>query len=435
VNIQDIIENRFITPLLNKKTGNVGVELEFPMLNMDQKPVDEKIANGLLKYFLKHGFEVLEKTIDGKPAFIGNEFGDAISFDNSYNNVEFAMNYGDDLCAIADRFYKYFETAQKYLSRHNYFITGMGINPYKEFITQSHVNYSTYNMVDSYLRKYSGVKTHRYPDFPAYLSSVQTHLDITPKDLPRAVTLLAKLDFVRALLFSNSPSFDGTNTICFRDYLWEHSGFGLCAKNTGKVDEEYKTLADIANSFLDRSIFNIIRDGEYKIFEPVSLSEYFTNEKYGAIEEDIETFLSFRNVEITKRGTLEVRSDCTQPLNSAFAPPAFSLGIVHNLEKAEEVIKRFIRETWIKSKNSTLRDKVIYDKEIKGVDLATLSMLLLELVDVAADGLRKRGRMEQKFLTPLYERADTLICPAKRTAIRLKNGELLESIIYDYGQI
>jgi len=62
-------------------------------------------------------------------------------------------------------------------------------------------------------------------------------------------------------------------------------------------------------------------------------------------------------------------------------------------------------------------------------------MLLLEIVDVAADGLRKRGHDEQKFLTPLYERADTLICPAKRTAIRLKSGELLESIIHDYGQI
>ena len=435
MNVQSIIEDRFIAPLLNKKTGNVGVELEFPMLNMNKEPVDEKVATGLLKHFLKNGFEVLEKTVDGRPAFIGNAPGDAISFDNSYNNIEFAMNYGDDLCVIADRFYKYFKDAQKHLSRHNYFITGMGINPYKDYIKQSHVNYSTYNMVDSFLHKYSGGRFHKYPDFPAYLSSVQTHLDIHPNDMPRAMTLLAKLDFVRALLFSNSPAFDDTDTICFRDYLWEKSGFGQSAKNTGKVDEEFKTLDDIADSFLDRIIFNVIRDGEYKIFEPVTLREYFENEKYGAIEEDIKTFLSFRTVEITARGTLEVRSDCTQPLYSAFAPPAFSLGIVHNLDRAEEVIKSFLKKTGIKSKNSTLRDKVIYNKEIKGIGFSELSMMLLEIVDVAADGLRKRGLMEQKFLAPLYERADILTCPAKKTAIRLSGGESLESVIYDYGKI
>ena len=30
---KDIIHDRFIKPLLNKKTGTIGVELEFPMLN------------------------------------------------------------------------------------------------------------------------------------------------------------------------------------------------------------------------------------------------------------------------------------------------------------------------------------------------------------------------------------------------------------------
>ncbi|UKI36009.1 MAG: hypothetical protein L6V93_18635 [Clostridiales bacterium] len=37
---------------------------------------------------------------------------------------------------------------------------------------------------------------------------MQTHLDVDLQTLPTAYTYFAKLDFVRAILFSNSPDFD-----------------------------------------------------------------------------------------------------------------------------------------------------------------------------------------------------------------------------------
>ena len=115
-------------------------------------------------------------------------------------------------------------------------------------------------MVDEYLHKFQSHKTHKFPDFPSYLSSVQTHLDINAEDLPKAATLFAKIDFLRGLLFSNSPDFEFGKTLCYRDFLWAKSAFGICGTNTGAVDEEYKTLDDVAESFLPLLKWGIIKE-------------------------------------------------------------------------------------------------------------------------------------------------------------------------------
>ena len=70
MNYKDVIHNRFIKPLLNKKTGNIGVELEFPMLNLSKQPVDKNIALDLLNYFLNRGFKTEDTDTEGNPAFI-----------------------------------------------------------------------------------------------------------------------------------------------------------------------------------------------------------------------------------------------------------------------------------------------------------------------------------------------------------------------------
>ncbi len=422
---KEIINNRFIKPLLNKKTGTIGVELEFPMINLNKKTIDKEKALSLLNYFLGKGFTVEDTDTDGNPAFITNDYGDCISFDNSYNNIEFSMNYNSNLNLIKDRFYKYFGDAQNFVRQYNYIITGMGTNPYKKYITQSHVSYPVYNMVDEYLHKYENYDTHKYADFPSYLSSVQTHLDINPDDLPKAATLFAKIDFLRGMLFSNSPDFNFGDTICFRDYLWSKSAFGICNTNTGAVDDEYKTLQDIENSFYNRHMFNNKRDGKYNCFYPVPINEYFKNNP----AEDIEYFLSFRHIEITCRGTLEIRSDCTQPLRNAFVPPAFNLGIAHNIEKATERTERFLKGKNLS--NSYLRKCVSQGAGIKEFTKDELINYAVDMIKISEYGLKSRNLQEEKIIKELYKRAEKLECPANHI---LKNKEDLEKVIQEYSE-
>ena len=422
---KDIIKNRFITPLLNKKTGTIGTELEFPLINLNKEPVDKVKALSLLNYFLQKGFKTEDTDTEGKPAFITNKYGDCISFDNSYNNIEFSMNYGNNLCEISDRFYGYFKDAQNFLKQYNYIITGMGTNPYKKHITQNHVSYPVYNMVDEYLHKFQNENTHNYPDFPAYLSSVQTHLDINTEDLPKTASLFAKIDFLRGLLFSNSPDFDFSKTLCYRDYLWSKSAFGICKTNTGAVDEEYKTLDDIAESFYKRHMFNNIRNGKYTCFYPLNIKEYFENND----EKDIEQFLSFRHIEITCRGTLEIRSDCTQPLEDAFAPPAFNLGIAHNIDKAILKTEELLNNKNLK--NSYLRKCVSEGTGIKEFTVEQLSDYAHDMIKISEEGLLTRGFGEEKMIQCLYKIAEKLECPAQYT---LKNIGKIDKVIEEYAK-
>lgn len=280
-------------------------------------------------------------------------------------------------------------------------------------------------MVDEYLHTFQNENTHQYPDFPAYLSSVQTHLDINPEDLPKTATLFAKIDFLRGLLFSNSPDFEFGNTLCYRDELWYDSAFGICKTNTGAVDEEYETLDDIAKSFYHRHMFNCIRNGKYLSFYPIVITEYFKNNK----SEDIEQFLSFRHIEITCRGTLEIRSDCTQPVRDAFVPPAFNLGIAHNADKAIKRTSDLFKDA--KLKNSYLRKCVSKGIGIKEFTKEQLVDYATDMVHIAEEGLIKRGLGEEILIKTLYNRAKDLKCPAMYT---LENKNNIEKVIAEYAK-
>ena len=413
-----LIYDTFLKPFEKRQYGNVGVELEFPLVNLKKAPVDEKVAKGMFAFFLEKGFKV-ELEENGHPLFITNEDGDCLSFDNSYNNFEFAMNYCDNLCDIKDRFYKLLGMVQEYFKARNHALVGLGSNPYKKYTSKSHVDFSTYNMVDEYLEKFG--KDSPYPDFPAFLSSAQTHIDVPLSDLPEQYTLFAKMDFVRALLLSNSPDFDREGYICYRDFLWEQSAFSLCPNITGKVDEVFESADDILDYLLKKGIFNRNRNGKYEVFKPVGIKEYFALED--AVSEDINCYLSFKNVEITRRGTLEIRSDCAQPFEDAFAPAAFNLGIAFNVKKAKAIMENFFIKEGIEDSNSTLREKTVKGELI--ASRSALNELMSEIINCAEEGLLKRGKGEEALLLPLYRRCMLLTCPG-RMAYRYNEDELVE---------
>lgn len=407
LNARKIIYDHFFAKFDGKKSKNIGVELEFPLVNSNGGDVDKKVARKLIDYFINKGFMPVLYSDSGEPLFVENADGDTLSFDNSYNNFEFSLNYGENLCVIADRFYKLLSEVQDFLGKNGHYLVGVGTNPNKRNITSNRVDFSTYKMVADYLTKFPG--EHKMSDFPAYLSSVQTHLDAELENLPKAYTTFAMLDFVRALLFSNSPDFNGKGYICYRDYLWEKSGFGLCPNITGKVDKRFETQTDLEDYFLEKGMFNRIRNGKYEVFSPVNIKEYFEYEKYGANAEDIECYLSFKNVEITSRGTLEVRSDCAQEFENAFCPPAFNLGVMGGIDEVYDIITDFFEDNNITMSNSELRNIVISGDDVtKIADGEKLYMLLSDILTVVEEKLSLRGFGEEKYIEYLWDKINEI---------------------------
>lgn len=393
-NPREIVYDRFIKPFAGKKQGNIGVELEFPLINNNGGDINIPFVTSIMDFIEEKGFSCVLYGVNGEKLFMENGKGDSLSFDNSYNNFEFSMMYGDNLLDIKSRFDSYYEMVQNYLAQKNHSLADRGTNPNYGKIAVNHTPFATYNMVQEYLHKFPG--THGYNDFPAFMSSVQTHLDIAEKDVPRAYTLFCRFDFVRGLLFGNSPDFEGKGWRISRDYLWEKSGFGNSPETTGSVDRKFETTDDIIDFYLEKGMFNRIRDGKYEVFKPVPIKEYFL--RGDAKKEDIECYLSFRNVELTSRGTLEVRSDCTQKRGRFFIPPAFNLGILHNMEKAESRLDAFFKNYNVDKPNSELRKLVNECREEEIAPKYILDELCGKMLDIAREGLLSRGKGEEVLL-------------------------------------
>lgn len=439
MNAKQMAEAQFLSLFYRKNRKSIGVELEFPLLSLEGGSIADEVITGLVAHLLKNGFRTEETDIHGNSTFLINEDGDCLSFDNSYNNFEFAMAKNENLSAVANRFYKLYQLVQSFLLPAGHTLSGLGTNPHHGFAETKPVDYPIYQTLRQFLSGFSGKIYHNYTDFPAWLSSVQTHLDIEIDHLPKALTLFASMDFVRGLLFSNSlPFADSTGfdkTLCFRDYLWEHSGFGSLADNVGPVCESFKTSNDVINAICKRSMFLAYKGkGQYEAIPAVPFDVYFNAPNAPT---DAEGYLSFKNVEITRRGTLEIRSDCAQPVGSAFAPPAFNLGIRHGLSEAEALMNHFFSLlppslANAPDRNARLRHMAIHGEEIP-VKTEELKGLLMNLVLLADAKLKERGLGEETLLAPLFHRAQTLTCPAGVTKKRLQNGENMNSIIADYS--
>ncbi|MBE7010267.1 MAG: hypothetical protein E7418_02110 [Ruminococcaceae bacterium] len=435
---RELVEKTFIAPFVQKKKHFVGTELEFPLICSENRPIDMQVIEELLTYLLHQGFSVEETDINGRGVFLVNADGDCLSFDNSYNNFEFAMEKAVDLSHIANRFYKLYALVQNFLRKHGHSLCGCGTNPNYAVAELLPVEYPVYRTIRGFLERFSGNDYHSIPYFPAWLSSVQTHLDVSEEQLPQALTCMAELDFARGLLFSNGlplvhdKAFE--KTVCFRDYLWEKSGFGSLQDNTGPVCGEFVTCDDIVDMILKKSMFLKKQGNDFVTMEPVPLEAYFDG---GAPESNIAAYLSFKNVEVTRRGTLEMRSDCAQPLGAAFAPPAFNLGLVTCLEETRSATARFFEKLLPElfqspERNMILRRKAIYG-ELDFAEHADISAFLCELVAIAEQGLRQRGYGEETLLAPLYHRAKTLTCPAKIFRDRLQDGEEKNAILEDFS--
>ena len=68
-------------------------------------------------------------------------------------------------------------------------------------------------------------------------------------------------------------------------------------------------------------------------------------------------------------------------------------------------------------------------------DRKELTELLLKILDLAADGLKIRGFGEEKYLAPLYPRAEQLMSPARQMKEGLQKGRTMEDYIREYGEL
>lgn len=456
--LYETIENRFIRPLDRPATDLAGVEIELPIVNLSGNPVDFDVCHQMMDAFLK-SFPCSESQTD-EDGFIYNaalkENGDIISFDCSYNTLEFSFAPENDLHLPAERFVSYYTFCQDFLKPHNYTLTGMGINPHYNVNQNIPIKNSRYRMLFHHLssfKKYgSQIPFHQYPNFGLFSTASQVQLDVDHTSFLTALNAFTKLEPLKAVLTANSMFPEQTDKLLCRDDLWEYSLHGLNRHNIGMLETEIHSEEEMIQYIGSMSLYCVTKGDKYINFRPTPLSEYFQSDTltgeyydqklggYRTIEfqpelSDLNDLRSFKFEDLTFRGTIEFRSSCTQPVSEAFSSAALHAGLMKKVSELDQLLSE---DTCIyhKGYNASELRKMF---QLRGfpsfVDQKELKKLLISVLNLAVSGLQERGYGEEHFLDPLFRRAETLISPAREIADELEQGKSLEEFIHQFATL
>ena len=456
--IRKKLYKEFIEPTKQRKNF-IGIEIEVPIINLNKKPVDFDIVHKITDNFKKEFSDFSPNGID----YDGNTFSlknpnnsDIVCYDCSYNNIEFAMGREKDLFTINNRFIEYYNYVKEEFEKYNYTLTGMGINPYRRYNKEIPIPSERYLMLYHHLKsfnKYNDIPMHfhNYPGYGMFSSASQVQLDVHYNDLIKTINTFTKIEPIKAILFSNSVLMDENKHLtCFRDALWEYSTHGINPHNIGMYDVDFEDIDDILNYLETLNIYCVMRDGAYINFETINLLEYFNKDSikgdiydkkgYRQIEikpniNDIYYLRAFKFINLTFRGTVEFRSICTQPISDTMSVAAFHLGLKEKIDELHEFISKD-RVIFHKGYTaSELRKLLIQDEIPSFINKKKLCKLTNNILNIAKDGLNKRGLGEEIFLKPLYNRVKYHTNPGKEMIKSLHDGIKIEKIIKDYGGV
>ena len=408
-----LLKEKYLSNMKEDSELFVGVELEFPIVETNGNKTNIEVTKNLFRTLANlSDFEVEKIDDDQNPIqLVHCSSKDRILFELSYNTIEFAFERARSINEVAKRFEDYLKIIQPILQENNHEIQGHGIHPLWKENDNSPVKIERYKMLMAFLAMNgTGMKTHSYPSYGAFICGNQVQLDVRRDNYIRIINAFNKIEAAKAYLFSNSEfSAEAWDTKIARDIFWEESLHGYYKENVGIYPKDYQSEEEFFNNLARTAIFTATREGKSYYFKPIRVEDYLDQKEITAytadgnekiiklVKEDLKQHRSYQFQDLTARGTVEFRSVCTQPLETTFAPIAFELGLFVELEKLENFLED---SSFFKNEEQDYRklrkkySKKILSKEEK----EAIQSFSKDLLDIAEAGLMKRGYGEEKFL-------------------------------------
>ena len=408
-----LLKEKYLSNMKEDSELFVGVELEFPIVEINGNKTNIEVTKNLFRTLANLlDFKVEKMDDDQNPIqLVHCSSKDRILFELSYNTIEFAFEKAHSIDEVAERFEAYLKIIQPILQEDHHEIQGHGIHPQWQKNDNSPVKIERYKMLMAFLAMNgTGMKTHPYPSYGAFICGNQLQLDVRRDNYIRIINAFNKIEAAKAYLFSNSEfSAEAWDTKITRDIFWEESLHGYYKENVGIYPKDYQSEEEFFNNLARTAIFTAARDDQSYYFKPIRVKDYLDQKEITAytadgnekiinpVKEDLKQHRSYQFQDLTARGTVEFRSVCTQPLETTFAPIAFELGLFVQLEKLEDYLEdsSFIynEEQDYRKLRKKYSKKILSEKEEE-----TIQSFSKDLIDMARAGLIKRGYGEETFL-------------------------------------
>ena len=414
----ELLKKRYLKNIKEHPDLFIGIELEYPIVNLEGKATDGEVVKDLFRYLPSVLGFTIEKVDDfGNPIQLFDPVSqDTILFEVAYMTIEFAFGKAKSIREVEERFTFYMATIQNKLGEANHAIVGCGIHPNWDKNENCPVAYPRYQMLMDYLnlsRNVTKSDLHHFPEYGAFICGSQVQLDVSKSNYLRVINVFTQIEAAKAYLFANSE-FSGADwdTKISRDIFWEESMHGIYPENVGVNTRLFKDEDDFFDYLNHSAIFTAERDGQTYYFYPIQARDYLTTPEIQAFtlngdevlihpqEEDFQTHRSYQYQDLTTRGTVEFRSVCTQPLDRTFASAAFHLGLLLNLDKLEAYLQSAPFFTTFGLDYKSLR-RQFSKKRLTDEEEAAVLEFSKELLTLAEAGLEKRDKQEMVYLEPL----------------------------------
>ena len=414
----ELLKKRYLKNIKENPDLFIGIELEFPIVNLEGKATDSEVVKDLFRYLPSVLGFTIEKVDDfGNPIQLLDLVSqDTILFEVAYTTIEFAFGKAESIQEVEERFNFYMATIQNKLGEANHAIVGCGLHPNWDKNENCPVAFPRYQMLMDYLnlsRSKTSRGLHDFPEYGAFICGSQVQLDVSRSNYLRVINAFTQIEAAKAYLFANSE-FSGADwdTKISRDIFWEESMHGIYPENIGVNARLFKDEDDFLDYLNHSAIFTAERDGETYYFYPIRAKDYLGTTEIHAFaldgeeillypqEKDFETHRSYQYQDLTTRGTVEFRSVCTQPLDRTFASVAFHLGLLVHLDKLEAYLRTAPFFTTAGRDYKSLR-RQFSKKQLTGEEEAAIRELSKDLLTLAEEGLEKRDKQEKIYLEPL----------------------------------
>lgn len=410
------LQETYLEPLKEETPLYVGIELEFPIVNRSGGPTDVSVSKALMTYLANSGggLVVEQKDEDGQAVELHDPVtDDRILFEVSYTILEMAFGKAKSIPEVEVRYQKYLTLIQNFLGQHNHALEGCGIHPAWEQNDHSPVTLPRYQMLMAYLalaEHLPEATCHPFHAYGAFICGNQVQLDVTRSNYLRVLNAFNQIEAAKAYLFANSR-FSGADwdTTIARDRFWEESMHGLIPANVGVYPNTFKTEQDFLTYLTQTAMFTVQREGNTYYFPPRPLATYLTetNLEVYALDQsrqtltpqlsDLSTHRPYHYQALTKRGTVEFRSVCTQPLDRTFAPTAFHLGLLENLAELETYLSQADFFVAYGRDYPALR-RQFSKTQLTQEEKHAVQTFARDLLKLAKKGLEKRGYGEENYL-------------------------------------
>lgn len=422
---KELLKQRYYLPIKEQPELFVGIELEYPVVNLSGNATYVSLTKQLLIYLIDNfGFKADKFDSDNNPIqLIEQASGDMILFEVSYNTIEFAFAKASRIAEVEERLDTYLSMIQPYLRNHNHELQGWGVNPNWAKNDNSPVKSPRYEMLMDFLELSKAKNNpffHNYPEYGSFICGSQVQLDVSKISYLRVLNAFNQIEGPKAVLFANSEFWGSDWDLAIsRDVFWENSMHGVFEENAGIFPRVFKNEDDYFSYLSETAIFTAKRAEETYYFEPIRAKDYLNKSAIQAwsihgkevsikpSEDDFKTHRSYQFQDLTTRGTIEFRSVCTQPFSATFAPAAFHLGLLVNLERLENILKDSPFFEAFDFDYPRIR-RLFSKKDISDTDLKLIFPLTEALLVCAEDGLKSRGFGEEIYLAPLKEKLKAL---------------------------